>query len=319
MLVTLREILKIAEAKKIAVGSFNTPNLESAMAVISAAEKLNQPVIIMHAEIHESMMPIDIIGPIMVGLADRASVPVCVHLDHGADLAYLKHALELGFTSVMYDGSALEYDENYANTCIAVMLAKRFGASVEAEIGVILRKETAAGAAEEPEPDEPEDPSATYTDPDLAKKFAEDTGIDALACAFGTAHGIYSKTPKLDFDRLAKIHSMVKVPIVMHGGSGVSNEDYRKAIECGVRKINYYTYMAKAGGEAVIRSTDSVKYFHDLYSTGISYKDNEADDKLGKNAETIKFYHDVVNIGVKAMMEDVGHAIDVFALGAGKK
>ena len=312
MLVTLKEILKIAEAKKIAVGSFNTPNLESAMAVLKAAEAQNQPVILMHAEIHETMMPIDIIGPIMVSLADKAAVPVCVHLDHGATLSYLKHAMELGFTSIMYDGSVLPYDENYANTCIAVMMAKRYGASVEAEIGVLLRKETAAGAPE-PEPEEEVDPSSMYTDPELARKFSEDTGIDALACSFGTAHGIYTKAPKLDFVRLEKIHQVVKVPIVMHGGSGVSPDDYRRAISCGVRKINYYTYMAKAGGEAVIRSTDSVKYFHDLYSTGISYKENNENDALGKNAETIRFYHDVVDIGVKAMTEDVGHAIKIFA------
>ena len=126
-------------------------------------------------------------------------------------------------------------------------------------------------------------PISTYTDPDLAKKFAEDTGIDALACAFGTAHGIYSKTPKLDFDRLAKIHSMVKVPIVMHGGSGVSNEDYRKAIECGVRKINYYTYMAKAGAAAVAALSDKT------------------------------FYHDIEVAAINGMKADVMSAMKVFA------
>ena len=123
MLVTLSEILQLAEAKKCAVGSFNTPNLESIMAVIGAAEELNVPVIIMHAEVHEPMMPISVIGPIMIERAKAAKVPVCVHLDHGETLAYLDQALNIGFTSVMFDGSALPYEENVANTKIAVKLA----------------------------------------------------------------------------------------------------------------------------------------------------------------------------------------------------
>ena len=141
MLVTLTEILELAEAKKNAVGSFNTPNLESIMAVIGAAEELNVPVIIMHAEVHESMMPIDVIGPIMVERAKAAKVPVCVHLDHGESLAYLVKALNLGFTSVMFDGSALPYEENVANTRLAVKFAHAKGASVEAEIGVLGKRE----------------------------------------------------------------------------------------------------------------------------------------------------------------------------------
>ena len=188
MLVTLSEILQLAEAKKCAVGSFNTPNLESIMAVIGAAEELNVPVIIMHAEVHEPMMPISVIGPIMIERAKAAKVPVCVHLDHGETLAYLDQALNIGFTSVMFDGSALPYEENVANTKIAVKLAHAKGASVEAEIGTLGKRELGLGHDDGiPTGDEPK---KIYTDPKLAEAFVNETGIDALACSFGTAHGL---------------------------------------------------------------------------------------------------------------------------------
>lgn len=274
MLVTLKNILKIAEAKKCAVGSFNTPNLASMKAVISAAEELQQPVIIMHAQVHEEMglCKMDEIAPIMLFMADRASVPVCVHLDHGTDLDYVKKGLDLGFTSVMYDGSELPKEENYANTSIMVEIAEKYGASVEAEIGSMGARESGNGGGE-----------SIYTDPSEAEQFARKTGIDALACAFGTAHGLYLKQPKLDFDRLDEIKSRVDIPLVMHGGSGVSHEDYKKVIELGIRKINYYTYMAKAGGSAVSTLADKT------------------------------FYHDIETAAIAAMKDDVKKAIEVFA------
>ena len=163
---------------------------------------------------------------------------------------YDKKGLELGFTSVMYDGSVLSTEENTANTIIAVESAKTTGASVEAEIGSMGAREGGEGSA-----------ASIYTDPAAAVKFVADTGIDALACAFGTAHGFYKDKPKLDFERLSKIHSLIDIPIVMHGGSGVSEEDYREVIKRGVRKVNYYTYMAKAGGDAISNKTYS--QFHD--------------------------------------------------------
>ena len=272
MLVTLKNILKIAEAKKCAIGSFNTPNFESLKAVIGAAEELNQPVIIMHAQIHEEMglCKMDEIAPIMLFMADRARVPVCVHLDHGTDLDYVKKGLDLGFTSVMYDGSTLPDEINFANTSIAVEMAQETGASVEAEIGSMGARESGA-----------EGGKSIYTTLSAAKKFSEETGIDALACAFGTAHGIYLKEPKLDFARLDEINKITNVPIVMHGGSGVSHEDYRKVISLGVRKINYYTYMAKAGAEAV-------------------------------SGKTYGQFHDAANDAITAMKADVKKAISVF-------
>lgn len=254
MIVNLKNILKIAEAEGCAVGSFNTPNFESLRAVIGAAEALKQPVIIMHAQVHEEMglCKMEEIAPVMLFMAERASVPVCVHLDHGTDLDYVRRATELGFTSVMYDGSEQSLDINRANTCIIKEIAERKDISVEAEVGSMGAREAGSGGGE-----------SIYTDPEATAEFVENTGIDALACAFGTAHGIYLKQPKLDFERVRKIKSMINVPIVMHGGSGVSNEDYKKVISCGVRKINYYTYMAKAGGEAVDKMADRT-FFHDI-------------------------------------------------------
>lgn len=274
MLVSLKDILKIAEARKCSIGAFNSPNLTSLKAILEAAEELNEPVIIMHAQVHEEMglCKMEEIAPIMVFMADRAKVPVCVHLDHGTDLDYIKRGLDLGFTSVMYDGSELGVEMNYANTAIAVNMAKKYGASVEAEIGSMGARESGTSG----ETDE-----SIYTDPDMAKDFAEKTGIDALACAFGTAHGLYLKEPKLDFERLEKIKSLISVPIVMHGGSGVSEEDYKKVINLGVRKINYYTYMSKAGGAAVEQMNDKT-FFHDMEITAI-----EAMKKDVKNAMEI--------------------------------
>lgn len=267
MLVNLKEILEIATTKKIAIGSFNTPNMTSIRAIIGAAEELNQPVIIMHAQVHEEMglCNMEEVAPMMLFFAKRAKVPVCVHLDHGTDLNYVMRGLELGFTSVMYDGSTLSTEENTKNTIIAVEKAKETGASVEAEIGSMGAREGGGG-----------NDVSIYTDPDAAQKFVNDTGIDALACAFGTAHGFYKDTPKLDFERLSKIESMINVPIVMHGGSGVSTEDYREVIKRGVRKVNYYTYMAKAGGEAI--SNKEYSQFHDaLLDAEKAMKENVMD------------------------------------------
>ncbi|MBR5152891.1 MAG: class II fructose-bisphosphate aldolase [Clostridia bacterium] len=259
MLVTLKQILKIAEAKSCAIGSFNSPNLESLQAILAAAEELNQPVILMHAQVHEEMglCKMDEIAPIMLFMADRAKVPVCVHLDHGTDLSYVHRGLELGFTSVMYDGSALSVEENYANTCMAVETAARYGASVEAEVGSMGAREGGDGDGE-----------SIYTDPDTAKWFVEETGIDALACAFGTVHGFYLSEPKLDFERVSKIRSMIQVPMVMHGGSGVSTADYKEVIKRGIRKINYYTYMSKAGAVAI--SNKEYGQFHDAVNDAIA-------------------------------------------------
>lgn len=247
MLVSLKTLLQDAYTRRVGVGAFNTPNLESVRAVIAAAEARGEGVILQHAELHESIMPLAIIGPVMVAAAKGASVPVAVHLDHGEHLDYLKQALDLGFTSVMLDASARPYEENVALTRQAVDLAAPYGAAVEAELGRVIRPASGGGT------DDPDNlpPDAAYTDPQAAKAFADATGIDCLAIAFGTAHGVYRSKPILDVNRVAEVRKAVQLPLVMHGGSGVTDDEMQKAIENGICKINYFTYMSLAGGEGV--------------------------------------------------------------------
>lgn len=272
MLATLNDVMKIAEEKKIAVGSFNTPNLEALQAVIEAAEELDLPVIIQFAQCHEPWIPLAMIGPIMVNAAKKSKVPVCVHLDHGETLEYLQQALDMGFTSIMYDGSTLSYEENLENTKRAVAMATKTGASVEAELGSMGRRESGAG-----DDSGENDDTKIYTDPHQAKVFVEETGIDALACSFGTTHGIYLTQPKLDFDVVKNVRALTEqIPIVMHGGSGVSREDYRKAIEAGTRKVNYFTYMDKSGGNAVAEYVNSVKEGEPLFFSSASMAARDA-------------------------------------------
>lgn len=266
MLVTLKEILNIAEEKKIAIGSFNASGLEAIEAELAAAEELNLPIIIQFAQCHEPWIPLKTIGPIMVDMAKRANVPVCIHLDHGETLEYLEQALELGFTGIMYDGSTLSYEENFENTKKAVEMARKYGASVEAELGSMGKRETGAGDSGAGTDDD----TKIYTDPVLAASFVEGTGIDALACSFGTTHGIYLKEPRLDFSVVRNVRNKTgNVPVVMHGGSGVSVEDYHKAVEAGVRKINYFTYMDKAGGVAVADYINSLKSGEPVFFSSI--------------------------------------------------
>jgi len=256
MLVNLKEILETAENRKVAVGAFNTPNFECVLAVMDAAEKLGVPVILSHAELHEPVAPLSEIGPVMMAAARAASVPVCVHLDHCEHFDYMRQALDLGFTGVMYDGSLLPYEENLENTKKAVEIAGRFNCGVEAELGAMPSREDGEGVPAGP----------VYTDSDQAVEFCRETGIDALAPSFGTAHGIYKSKPVLDLELVKTISEKTKLPLVMHGGSGVSPEDYRSGIRNGLRKINYYTYMSRAGVSAVkdLLSREDVTFFHDL-------------------------------------------------------
>ena len=284
MLATLKEVLQAAEDKKIAIGAFDTPNLESLCAAIAAAEEVELPTIIMHAQCHESLCPLDVIGPIMVEHAKKAKVPVCVMLDHGEDLDYLKRSLEMGFTAVMYDGSTTPYEENVKTTCEAVKLAASYGADVEAEIGSMGKREFGAGTPGE------EDDAKIYTDPDMAKDFVAKTGIAALACSFGTTHGIYLTEPKLNFDIVKDVRAKAdSIPVVMHGGSGVSEEDYHQAIAAGVRKINYFTYMDRAAGIAVQKWAAELK-------EGVP-----------------PFYTSVTAVAKEAMKENVKEAMRTFA------
>lgn len=265
MLVNLKEIYKLANEKKIAIGAFNVVNFENIQAILESAEKLNMPTILAFAQTHEEndIMDLDTIGPVMVVMAERAKVPVAVHLDHGVSLEYIEKSLKMGFTSIMFDGSALPYEENVKQTKQAVELAHKYGVSIEAEIGkmagITLNNE---GITENRASDR-----RNYTDPTEAKDFVQQTGVDCLACSFGTVHGEYFSEPNIDFDLVKELSDAAGVPIVMHGGSGVSHEDYKKVIANGVRKINYFTYMDKAGGEGV-NAAGPFSYFREAAKAG---------------------------------------------------
>ena len=286
MLVTLKDILATAQERGIAVGAFNAANLESLEGIIAAAEELELPVILQFAQVHEPWIRLRLIGPVMVRAAGEARVPVCVHLDHGEDMDYLKEALDMGFTGIMYDGSVLPYEENLTNTRKAVEMASRYGAGVEAELGSMGRRESGAGDGSG-EGDE----TKIYTDPDQAAAFVRETGIDALACSFGTTHGIYLKAPRLDFDVVRNVRRATgNVPVVMHGGSGVSPEGFHEAVRAGVRKINYFTYMDKAAGLAAEQAIQAMK-----------------------DQGTPLFFSTVSMAAREAMKQDIKHAMRIFA------
>ena len=281
MLVNLKEILKIAEEERNAVGMFNATGFDSLQAVVSAAEELNRPVIIAHAEVHNVYNDVSMVGPAMIAVAKQAKVPVCVHLDHGTSLDMVYKALRLGFTSVMMDASALPYEENLQVTKMITEAAHAMGVSVEAELGRLVTGE--AGSCEERLNAKAED---FYTRPDEAASFCKATGIDALAIAFGTAHGFYTAQPKLDFEVVKNCAKATGLPLVMHGGSGVSEEGFKKSIENGIRKINYYSYMSKAGYTAAKELIESGK---------------------------TNYLHDVEYAAMQAMKEDVKKAIKIFS------
>ena len=256
MLITLKNILKMAESKDMAIAAFNVTSLEGLLAVIEAAEDEDTPVILQFANAaHSKYISLEDIGRVMVAFADKSKVPVCVHLDHGNNFDEIKRALDLGFTSIMYDGSELSLKQNIANTKYAKILADEYGASIEAELGSMGTE------------GENENILGAYTDPEVARVFVNETGIDALAASFGTVHGIYKSRPNLDFDIISGIRKLSGIPVVMHGGSGISDSDFKKCIDCGVRKINYYTYAAKYAGDAIrdmVKDKTGNIYSHDI-------------------------------------------------------
>ena len=259
MLASLKEVIADGKKRNIGIGSFNTPNLECLLAVLDAAEELDVPVIISHAQCHEDVAPLDKIGPVMVELAKRSKVKVCVHLDHGEDFEYCKRAISLGFTSIMIDYSTLPYDENVQGTKIATDYAHAHGVEVEAELGALPQREGGGESVQV-------DPTKLYTKPELVPDFLAKTGVDALAIAFGTAHGIYKTKPVLNMDIITKVREYTDLPLVMHGGSGLSNEEYREVIRRGVGKINYYSYVSYAGYAAAKTTVENKEadFFHNL-------------------------------------------------------
>ena len=240
MLVNLCDVLKKAQKGKYAVGLFNTTDTDMLQGVIEAAEELGSPVILGTAEVLLPYGELKLIAPSVIAAAKRASVPVVVHYDHGLTFERCIEALKLGFTSVMFDGSTKDYDDNIAATREIVKIAHAMGATVEGEIGHV--GEAASG-----------DEALTdmYTTPEEAASYLEATGVDALAVAIGSAHGVYKKKPMLNIARLKEIRAKVDVPLVLHGGSGLSDDDFRTTVREGIAKVNIFTDLCLAGERAM--------------------------------------------------------------------
>ncbi len=240
MLVNLKDILADAKKNHYAVGLFNTTDSDMLEGVIAAAEEMRSPVIIGTAEVLLPYGELKLIAPSIIAAAKRATVPVVVHYDHGLTFDRCMEALKLGFSSIMFDGSTGSYEENVAATREIVKIAHSFGATVEGEIGHVGQADAGDDAAED-----------LYTQVPEALKYMEDTGVDALAVSIGTAHGAYKSAPKLDFNRLSELSEALSVPLVLHGGSGLTDDDFKTSIARGISKMNIFTDLCLAGKRAM--------------------------------------------------------------------
>lgn len=240
-LVTTKEMFQKAQAGQYAVGAFNVENLEMVMAVIRAAEELNAPVIMQSTPSTVKYAGLDYYLAMAKAAAERASVPVAMHLDHGNTFELAMQALRTGYTSIMIDGSHGSFEENIALTRRVAEACLPSDISVEAELGKVGGKEDDLEA----EHDSP------YTDPQQAKEFVERTNVCSLAVAIGTAHGLYHGTPKLDLERLSAIHEVVSIPLVLHGASGVPDDAVRESIKRGICKVNFATELRIAYSDGV--------------------------------------------------------------------
>lgn len=242
MLINLQQILKDTRKNKYAVGLFNCVTLEMTKGIIEAAEELHSPVIIGPAESLLASATLREYGDMMLGMARRAKVPVAVHFDHGFTAELVEEAVRIGFTSVMYDCSMLPFDENARLTRQMAKYAHVYGCSLEAEIGHVGSN----GSAEEGIA------QTIYTNPEDALRFANESHCDALAVAIGTAHGVYTQKPKLNTSCIAQIAKSCQVPLVLHGGSGLSQEDFQTCVKNGISKINIFTDNNLTAAKAVI-------------------------------------------------------------------
>ncbi|WP_302257280.1 class II fructose-bisphosphate aldolase [uncultured Alistipes sp.] len=244
MLIPFREITRDALRRRYAVGAFNCLSVENVMGAVAAAEELHSPIILQLAEVQFPEAPMELMAPVFLRAARDAKVPVAVHLDHGRSIETCIRAVREGFTSVMFDGAELPFEENAEQTRLVVRLAHAAGVDVEAELGRVGDtgfggEGTAAAAAD------------VFTDVEESARFIARTGTDALAIAIGNLHGRYTATPRLNIARLREIHARNAVPLVLHGGSGTSEEDFKACIRNGICKINVATAIQIAVAEAV--------------------------------------------------------------------
>ena len=229
-LVNMKELITQAEQKGVGVGAFNVANMEMIIGVVKASEETDTPVIMQIAEGRLPYSPLHIIGPAMVAAAKVSKTEIAVHLDHGRSMKTIRQALDIGFTSVMYDGSSMPYSGNVRRTKEAVSIAAEYGAAVECEIGIVGGNEGGDYVHK-----------IKHTNPMDAMQFSRATGADAMAVAIGNAHGVYTSEPELRFDILRQIREKSALPLVLHGGSGITDDDFQEAIRCGIRKVNIAT------------------------------------------------------------------------------
>ena len=251
-LASVKGILTEARRRRYGVLSLLGGNLDMVIGQVAAAEKLRAPLILAFNQEVTPKVPLELAMPMLVNVAQRATVPVATTLDHGDSLESVLKAIHLGTSSVMFDGSTLPYEENVARTREVVRVAHALGVSVEAELGSIGGSAAETGSAAAPE-SAPGGPESAFTDPDLAVEFVQRTGVDALAISFGNAHGTYQGEPVLDLNLVHKIHALVEVPLVMHGASGLADGEYHKIVEAGISKVCYYTAMGKQVSEEIAR------------------------------------------------------------------
>lgn len=258
MLANLNDVLIPARKGKYAVGLFNAVNLEMARGIIAAAEETGSPVIMGTAEILLPYGPLEDLSYFLIPMAKRAKVPVVIHYDHGLTYEKCLEALKLGFTSIMYDCSTDSYEDNIRKVKEMADIAHSYGATIEGELGHVGDNPGDGGEIpSDPAADAPEDPTLYYTQPEQAKDFVDRTGVDALAIAVGTAHGAYKLPPKLDFDRIDTIANTIPTSLVLHGGSGLSDNDFKLAIEKGISKVNIFTDINVAAVKAVVEHCEN--------------------------------------------------------------
>ena len=229
----MREMLDEAEAREYAIGNFVAVDLQFVQAIIETAVECQSPVIIALAAPQFGFVALEDLAPALTQIARKAPVPVCLHLDHGRSISDVVRAIRCGFTSVMYDASAKSFEQNVEEVQAVVTFARSVGITVEAELGRVTGGEEGTAPSQA-------DPRL-FTDPAEAERFMQLTDVDALAVSVGNVHGVYEGQPQIDFDRLAEIRRRTGIPLVLHGGSGISREDFRRAIDRGVRKINIFT------------------------------------------------------------------------------
>ncbi len=276
MLVNMNEVLLPAKRNHYAVGLFNAVNLELARGIISAAESTQSPVIMGTAEVLLPYGPLEEVSYYLLPMARKAKVPVVIHLDHGLRKETCLKALELGFSSVMYDCSTDSYEENVKKVKEMADIAHSYGATIEGELGHVGDNEGSAEGNSDLSV-----PERFFTDPKVAEDYVKKTGIDALAIAVGNAHGAYKLPPRLDFERIRTIAKTVSVPLVLHGGSGLTENDFRQAIRDGISKVNIFTDINVAAVEAEFkRFSDMGKGIIDLIPAAVEAVKQETERKM---------------------------------------